>query len=443
MNHSNDTQRNTSIENRDQTKQLKKTRLLILALPLVLVGLILWFSPNFRTVQGMRAAPLGGDFLQEWVGAKLFQIGEEQHLYDLQYVQELQHDSAVVGFDWPAEDYFPMVYPPFYYWSLQSFASFTYPVASIIWALLSALAFSISGFLLYQFYLPCRRWFGICFLAALFFVPLLNCFNMGQKSTFLLLILSGTFVLLHRKRPFLAGAVFGLIVFKPHLGIVIGLTMLLNRQWKFGLGALGVVGIAFCCSWLNHPQLVRDYVGVVSEMSNYVQTGGYQLADSNSLWGATQLTFWWLPGNIVKVIAAALSLVVVALLWRIMQGKIETDSNRFARQFAAMVMAMVLLSPHFYGYDLTLLLLPMLLLVSSTTPGSWRTHALDRRLGFVLLGILVLAGLFVPIAELAQFQPSILLITTALALIALDRPVDERIPIDDSVGIASKLIGRE
>lgn len=399
----------------------QKTPWLILTLPLVLVCAILFFSPNFKSVAGVRTAPPGGDFLQDWVGAKVFAMGEEHQLYNLNHVQELQHDSAVVGFDWPKEEYFPMVYPPFYYASIQSLASFDYRVATIIWAVLSGLALSVSGFLFFQFYPPCRRVFGICFVAALVFVPLLNCLKMGQKSTFLLLILSGTFVLLHNKRPFLAGVVFGLIVFKPHLGIVIGLTMLIKGQWKFALGAMAVVSIACSYSWLSHPQLIRDYARVVSEMSDYVQTGGYQLVDSHSLWGAAQLTFSGLPASAVKWLAAAMSLVVVVLLWRAMRGKIKTDSPGFARQFAAMVIAMVLLSPHFYGYDLTILVLPMLLIVSSYAPGTWRENVVDRRLGFVILAIFALAGLFAQIAGMIHVQPSIFLLAAALLLIGISR----------------------
>ena len=244
---------------------------------------------------------------------------------------------------------------------------------------------------------------------------------MGQKSTFLLLILSGTFVLLHNKRPFLAGIVFGLIIFKPHFGIVIGLTMLLKGQWKFALGALAVVSIAFGYSWLGHGRLVSDYFRVISEMSDYVETGGYRLSDSHSLWGAAQLTFGWLPASVVKTITVVLSLIVVGLLWRVMKGKIETDSPRFTRQFAAMVFAMVLLSPHFYGYDLTILLLPMLLIVSSVAPGTWRVNVLDLSLGFVLLGIFVLAGLFAQIAGVISVQPSIFLMAGALTLLGLSR----------------------
>lgn len=394
---------------------------LVLALPLVMVGLILLFSPNFQQIEGMRPGPFGGDFLQEWVGARLFLTEQQTHLYDLSYVQTLQHDPELVGFEWPAEDYFPMVYPPFYYAFLQPLSELAYPVAARIWVLVSALAFSFSGFLMFRFYQPCQRVFRVCFASTVIFVPLLNCFNMGQKSTFLLLILTGTFVLLHHKRCFLAGLVFGLIVFKPHLGIVIGLAMLLKGQWQFALGAIVVVVAAFGYSWVDHSALVIDYLQLVARLGNYVQTGGYNLADSHSLWGASQLTLGWLPSILVKWIAAALSLLVVRILWVNLRGPIDVASAGFSKQFAALVLAMALLSPHFYNYDLTILLLPMLLVVSSFPEGQWRATNHDRALGFLLLGIFVMAGLFGQIADVIRVQPSLFLTTAALVLLGISR----------------------
>jgi len=394
---------------------------IILALPLVFAIVMLLISPNYQFVSGMRTGPLGGDFLQEWIGAKMFETGVEERLYDLPFVRSFQHDPELVGFEFPQEDYFPMVYPPFYYATLQPLSRLRYPVASRFWMVLSALAFSLSGWLLYRFYPPCRSVFGVCFVSALVFVPLLSCLNMGQKSTFLLLILVGSCIRDSHRKPVSAGVVFGLIVFKPHLGVVIGLTMLLKGQWRFALGSLAVVGCALGYSWLNHEQLLRDYFDVILGMGDYVQTGGYQLVDSHSLWGAAQLTFGWLSKRAVKLIAGALSVIVIVLLCRVMRGKIETNSPGFARQYSAMILATVMLSPHFYGYDLTLLLLPMILIVSSRAPRQWGTSQIERNLGFVLLGMFVLAGLNRQIAELTHIQPSIILMVAVLVLVGLNR----------------------
>lgn len=400
----------------------------VLALPLLVVVLLLVFSPNFKTIEGPRSAPLGGDFLQEWIGATVFAGGESSRLYDAEYVQGLEHDPELVGFEWPREDYFPMVYPPFYYQMLRPFSSVPYPWAARLWAVLSALSISLTAWLLFRFYPSSRRVILIGVVASLLFVPLLNCLNMGQKSTFLLMILASAFLLLRNQRPFLAGLVFGLMVFKPHLGVVIGAAMLLKGQWKFAAGAMTVVALALISSWLSHPQLLVDYAATLAGMGDYVQTGGYDLADSHSLWGASQLTFGGLAGGAVKGITVVLSLGVVCLLWFVLRGRLQTDSAMFPRQYAAMVIAMVLLSPHFYNYDLTILLLPMLLIVVRDRPGEWKARATDQILAMVVLGLFVLAGMFASIGGAIRVQPSVFLLVAALVLIGQGRNCQSGFP---------------
>ena len=403
-----------------------------LCLPLILMAAIIFLSPNFRHTESetVRAKPLGGDLVQDWVGGYIAGAGEQadrERLYDLKFVKSVQHDSSIVGFSWPETDYFPMVYPPFYYQAMQPITLVSFPIAIKVWGVICAIAVSLAAFLLFQFYKPSRGWIGIGILAGLFFFPLITCLTMGQKSTLLLLILAATFVLLHHNKPLPAGMLFGLIAFKPHLGIVIGLTMLLKRQWAFAAGALLTVGLMVGISWWHSPSVWHDYLSVVSGMSDYVESGGYRPTQSHSLWGAMQLTFSGLASAwVVKAIAGAISITVLFLLWRIMRGPIETSSQRFACQFSAMVFATVMLSPHFYTYDLTILLLPVLLIATSLPAASKTIRASKtyfQLVGFLLVALFVLAGMFEQIADQTGFQFSIVLMIGVLVVLAIALPV--------------------
>ena len=106
---------------------------LTLSLPLLIAALIFFFSPNFRVIDGPRTAPLGGDFLQEWIGATVLSGDQPARLYGTQYVDSMQHDPQVVGFEWPTSSYFLMVYPPFYYSILRPMAALDYTTASKLW----------------------------------------------------------------------------------------------------------------------------------------------------------------------------------------------------------------------------------------------------------------------------------------------------------------------
>ena len=411
-----------------------------LCLPLILMAVIIFLSPNFRQSESgaMRDKPLGGDLVQDWVGGYIAGSAKQEdrdRLYDLTFVKAIQHDSSIVGFSWPKGDYFPMVYPPFYYQAMQPIALVSFPLAIKIWGVICALAVSLAAFLLFRFFEPSRGWVGIGVLAALFFFPLITCLTMGQKSTLLLLILTATFVLLHHNKPLPAGLLFGLIAFKPHLGIVIGLTMLLKRQWAFAVGAILSVGLMVGVSFWHNPSVWRDYVSVVSGMNDYVESGGYRLTQSHSLWGAMQLTFAEkFSSSVVKVIAGAVSIAVLVLLWRIMRGTVATSSQRFACQFSAMVLVTVMLSPHFYTYDLTILLLPMLLIATSLSAasraigggvdGKVGTHKICLQLlGFLLVALFVGAGVFEKIASQIGFQFSLVVMIGVLFTLANVLPV--------------------
>ncbi len=390
---------------------------LTLCLPLLIAALIFSFSPNFRVTEGMRTAPLGGDFLQEWIGAKVLLGDQSSQLYEKQYVDSLQHDPQTVGFEWPASNYFPMVYPPFYYSLLRPMASLDYATASRLWLGLSAVAFSMVGWLVFRFYPASRDYIFAYVLAAVLFVPVLNSLVMGQKSVFLLLILLGVFLLLRHQRPFLAGLVFGMIVFKPHLGLVIGLAMLVKRQWAFAVGAVFVVVSLVAYSWFFQGGLWGDYLEVVSQMNNYLQTLGYQLEDAHSLWGAVTLTFHTQSPWLSKIITLLLSLTVVVLLWRAAGESVALNSDAFARQFSAMIVATVLLSPHFYGYDLTILLLPFLLILSTTNLERWRDRRSERSIVILVLVCFSLSGAFSEIARFIHVQPSTVLLFAMLMLL--------------------------
>jgi len=320
-----------------------------------------------------------------------------------------------------------MVYPPFYYQALQPITLVSFQNAIKIWGVICAIAVSLAAFLLFQFYRPSRSWIGVGVLAALFFFPMITCLTMGQKSTLLLLILTATFVLLHQNKPLSAGLLFGLIAFKPHLGVVIGLTMLLKRQWAFAAGAVFSVALLVGISWWHNPSVWQDYLSVVSGMNDYVESGGYLLAQSHSLWGAMQLTFsGFASAWVVKVIAGAISVGVLFLLWRIMRGPVATSSKRFACQFSAMIFATVMLSPHFYTYDLTIILLPVLLIATSLTSavGANEANKIYVQAASILLGALfVLAGMFEQFATQTGIQFSILLLVGVLVTLAIALPI--------------------
>lgn len=392
------------------------TQRLLLSLPCLLVIVLFAFSPNFQlTSEKMRSDPLGGDFLQEWTAGKILWSAHSTELYELSRFRAVQHDAELVGFSWPESKYFPPVYPPFYYLLMSPFSWLPYSVAVKLWAILSAIFLVVSAELMRRFYRPFQARFEPAFVVSMIFVPLWVCFNLGHKSTLLLLLLTATFLLLRHQRRWQAGLVYGLLAFKPHLAAVIGVTMLLKRQWRFVGGAaitfivLGLISLG--CGW----QANLGFFNFVLNSGNYLDTAGYQLADAHSLWGATAYLFGG-SGPISEFVALIAATIVVSLLTMMMRGPLKTNSTHFEFQFAAMIVSTLLLSPHLYFYDLLVVLLPMLLIACNL-----QSSLLSRPLAIALRAAIALfllgAGLFLTISTLTGIQLSVVLMIAVLVLL--------------------------
>jgi len=383
-------------------------------LPFGFALLLLCASPNYRAQPNPRAEPLSGDFLQEWVGGWIVLQGDRDRLYEPDYAKELEHTPELVGFQWNRNRYLPMVYPPFYYLLVSSFSLLPMSLAMVVWTMLMAACLSATIFLLQRFSpgnSKILRW-GVPL--ALLFVPLIESLSSGQKSTLLLLLFTATYLLLKHQRPFWAGVVFGLIAFKPQLVLVLCLVMLFKRQWSFVAGAILTGALLACLSLLVGIDVCWQYVELCMGMTNYVHTGGYDLHKSHCWWGACQLLLSGAPDGVVKLCAFAGSLLTLGLLARLLRGSIEPNQPKFELQFSGIILATLLLSPHLFTYDLTLLLLPFLL-IAKTSHHS--TAILRKQRPFLLtMGMLlfVMGGLFAPIADSSSVQWSVLLMVALL-----------------------------
>lgn len=400
---------------------LTKLFALCLLIPFAAVSAVLTMSPNFsQSTNGdaaveVREHPVGGDILQEYVGGHLF-ASDPGRLYDWNHSAKLQHDAQLVGFEWEESGYFPMIYPPFHYQIASLGSGTSYRNFVVISMYLVAAALSIAALMFLVGYREMRKGAGGWFFFAILFTPLLLGINMGQKSAILLSILTVTFVLLHRERPFFAGLVFGLIAIKPYMALPIGIAMLCKKQFHFVAGAILTLSLLIGASLIVAPGTWMDYIQVCLEKSgNYVTFSGYQLEHSHSLWGAMQLLLGERNPALVKPIAIVGAIAVVTLLGRILAGPIDLPSNKFAYQFSALIVATVLISPHFYSYDLTILLLPLAICGLSFEA---TRHVNQRMLYYVCFAVLFGASLYVPLANRFGFQVSTVIFIAWLFLLA-------------------------
>lgn len=186
------------------------------------------------------------------------------------------------------------------------------------------------------------------------FVPLTMAEAQGQDSVLSLFLFTVSFVCLVRDKALLAGAVLGLILYKPQLALPAILILAIASKKRarillgFGIACLGLALLSFAIvGWktaVAYPQLLAGFKPVNS-------------ADLHSVYGVMRGIFGGSHGDRYAVLAAGVFSVAVAA---------STAWLLYVRQAATMltygllVTATLLMAYHVYLHDMTLLLIPLL-----------------------------------------------------------------------------------
>ncbi len=388
------------------------------ALLVLFLAYIFLFSPNFR-----EAIP-GGDFLQYHLAARMVREGMQDRLYDLALQDRFQHDPGRMSVPPDPKSVMFYVYPPFFVWYCLPFSYLPFKAGAMAWVTVMAASLIASLKVLLGTLERHRHGFGIALLAALVFTPTLMALMSCQTSPLSLLILSVTYALLRARREFTAGMVFALLAFKPQLTPVIALAMLCKGMWRFVLGGMlgGLVLVA--ASLAISPIAAADYLKLGPILSRWTEMPGMPLEGMSCWLGFWRLLLAGRPLGEIQAVATISSLVtLVPLVWTL-RGPLEPDSGRFPLQFAALVLATILISPHLLAYDLTLPR-PPILLGAGTQGARARDGARDRLWPHLTLAVYVTAVISRQVAAMTGFQPIVPLMfcyMIALALAVHDLP---------------------
>jgi alpha-1,2-mannosyltransferase len=289
----------------------------------------------------------GADHVQYYVVGRLVTEGGGHLIYDVPTMTALQRD--VGGPQW--EGVLPFRYPPFYALCFAPTSRLPYMASWLVWTALSLLALVFAARALGVE--DTGRWlpWGLCFY------PVFAAVSFGQNSLFSLAFLAATFALARRGRPFLAGMVAGLLLFKPQLLVGVGLlwTLDVRRSWRalLGIATTGCLLLGVTAAFI--PEAGRRFVedfGSILRMHSAAAM--HQLYSTQGFW------LLLLPdhADAAKLLGTATSLLgVVALVfaWR-------RHRDDLSITFAAAVLLTLWISPYAMVYDWSILLVPATLL---------------------------------------------------------------------------------
>jgi hypothetical protein len=191
-------------------------------------------------------------------------------------------------------------------------------------------------------------------------MPLIQAFTHGQNTLVSLLLLCGVATLWQSRRGFLAGAVAGLLFYKPQLGLVVAMAVVLTLGWRATAG-LAMTGMTLLLATVaSMPGAIADYLAKMPGNLHRFQVEQVYLWDRH----VTLRAFWriLLQGRgagemtgICKACWIVSCLLLAGMLARAWWNRRRAGAADDAPLMAAVIAAMPLLMPFYFDYDLLLI----------------------------------------------------------------------------------------
>ena len=316
-----------------------------------LVAAVVWVALSSDMVDE-NGKPLGYDFITFWAGSFLALAGDAAASFDMASIFAAERLAV------PASEHvFLWHYPPTFHLIVLPLALMPYLVAYAVW---TAGSFVVYATVIRRFVpRPETLWVLAAFPGAF-----INAFH-GQNG-FLTAALFGAALLQLETRPVLAGLLFGLMSWKPQLGLLVPIALLCACQWRaFAAAAATTIAVAalsllvfgmepWIAFWHDIP-----LVGVV------LDSGELPWAKIPSLYVALRLLgLTTVPAYVVHAIAALGVLAAVAHVWR--------GPAPLRLRGAVLVTGALLVPPYLFDYDLAILAIPIAILAGEGLRHGWR-----------------------------------------------------------------------
>jgi hypothetical protein len=178
------------------------------------------------------------------------------------------------------------------------------------------------------------------------------------QSGFLTAGLLGFGLLLLQERPIVAGILFGLLAYKPQLGLLLPLVLLADRRWAAFVAATVTVLATSSLSYVVFgAEIWRAFLESVTLTRTLVlEQGAMGWEKMQSTFGAARMLGAGIePAYAVQAIVSLGVTIAVLLIWR---RPVEMPLKN-----AALVTGTLLVTPYAFDYDMTLLALPIAWLV--------------------------------------------------------------------------------
>jgi hypothetical protein len=272
------------------------------------------------------------DFVSYWAAGRLALMGNPAGSYN-----NVTHSIVELTVSVLAGSIQPFPYPPPFLLFVTPFALLSFPVAFAAWVLATG-AF---------YYLAFRRLAPIPYTFAL---PAAQGNALVGQNGFLTAGIFATGTALLDARPYIAGAILGVLIIKPQLALVLPVAVIASRNWKAIAGAMASASALLLIALVVFgPRTYEAFFAYLPLQTNQVSTGVplYKLASV-----CAAMLFFGAPLGAALTIQGIVALGAAAATW-------VAWSRNLATKIPILAAATLLAPPYLFGYDALLLMLPL------------------------------------------------------------------------------------
>ena len=280
--------------------------------------------------------PIPVDFLSYWSASRLVLSGQVASVYDIHAHRAIERLIA------PISGWNPFPYPPPFLFFVTPFGLAPFSLAFLLWVTTTGAIYVATV----------GRDGGVPYAIAQ--PPALTNILIGQNGFLTTAIFAGALRLLP-SRPFFGGAMFGMMIIKPQLALVLPFAMIAGREWKAIAGGIASASAALLLAFIAFGwQAYAGFFSILPFYANGLQRNGWPWNELASVYAALSfLGFSQAVALTVHAIGAAIALVIVCRTW----------ARGLEQRGPVLAAATLLVPPYVFTYDALLLAIPMLWLI--------------------------------------------------------------------------------
>jgi alpha-1,2-mannosyltransferase len=305
---------------------------------------------------------LGHDFLAFYYAGTCVRTGHFEQLYDLNATKQFQAATGKAANLELGTSFGPFWNPPYAAWLFEPLAAYPYRTALLIWWTFGMACLATSIFILSQMLQGDWKTKALVPLFMLTTMPFFQAFSHGQNTFFSLLLLTLVVAYWRRGWSFAAGCVCGLLFYKPQLGAVVAVILVICQGRRALLGVTLVGFGLLLVNVLTLPGTLHIYFAQLPNNLHWMQEENHYLWERH----VTFKGFWRL---LIQGRAMGPTSPIVLALWGICQAALVSgllaavyatlrqppSASRTDRLIAASIVSMPLLMPFYFDYDLLLI----------------------------------------------------------------------------------------